>query len=119
MSDEKYTVYLNSEQNEQEYEKNDKNFIQVEIQSKGKITSNQDDIVYLTMSEDAMLALGTELIRAAKGDRKKDIWEMHPSKKGHAVINMGVYLHPKSTQLKVFRKDRGDFESILNSESEN
>lgn len=120
----KYSINLNPDRSkEEEYELDDKNVAEVRIQlPSGEIVSGSKYKVSISLSPDAMVGLGTELIR--KGLRLKEskeesydyavehleaIYSTTPCQK------MGVYLTPKSCDLIILTDDFGKVENILKS----
>jgi len=109
---EKIVIELNPSRDKVEaYEENDKNLLKARVQlPNGEMIEGMGYRVEITLSKDAMLALGTSLIRAAHSENKKlNFWHLHPSDKDLISQNFGVYLHPKSCELLISEED---FESI-------
>ena len=71
----------------------------------------------LSLSKNAMLGLGTELIRRAVQDQYKDKhWHLDPTTKGdidNACQEMGVFLHPDSPEVVITQGEMGDLFEIL------
>lgn len=115
------TIRLDRKRGEpEEFERNDKNLIQVSVRvpSAGMVC-NDAYLVELSLSRDAMLGLGTELIRAAyRQIDQTGFWHFRPSEPQFATKMLGVYLHPNSCQLIIAEVDHGTLESLLNAESE-
>jgi hypothetical protein len=109
---EKFVIDLNPSKDKIEtYEESDKNLLKIRIQlPTGEMVEGEGYRVEIALSNDAMLALGTSLIRAAHSKNKElNFWHLHPSDKDLISQNFGVYLHPKSCELLISEKD---FESI-------
>jgi|688.fasta_scaffold600912_1 hypothetical protein len=117
-----YSINLNSDKSkEEEYEYNDGNVAEVRVQiPSGEIVSGSRYKVSITLSSDAMLGLGTELIRKAlklkeDGEKSYDyavehlegIYSNSPCQK------MGIYLTPKSCDLIILADDFGKVEEII------
>ncbi len=110
------SVPLNPTDEEKEvYRARDENFIQVSFQrSDGKVTKDEDSRVILTMSKDAMFALGSALVRAScSTESSKGCWELRPASKEEAIECLGVYLHPKSCQMIINLDSMGTLEDAF------
>ena len=114
------TIQLDRKHGEmEEFERNDKNLLQVRVRvpSVGMICDDAY-LVELSLSRDAMLGLGTELVRAAhRENNETSFWHLRPSEQGFATRILGVYLHPSSCQLIIAEVEHGTLESLLNTES--
>ena len=98
----------------EDHEEADKNFAQLRasLPSSTEMISDPRCIVMLTLSREAMLRLGKELIREALSDR--EWWALRPSEPGAAVQNLGIYPHPLSYQLMIGKTDMGTLEDVPN-----
>ena len=118
-----YSISLNPDKSkEEEYEHNDRNLAEVRVQiPSGEIVSGSKYKVSITLSPDAMVGLGTELIRKGLKLKENDeklydyavehlegIYSRSPCQK------MGIYLTPKSCDLIVLADDLGKVEEIIN-----
>jgi hypothetical protein len=121
---EKYSIDLNfNTQQPQEFEVNDENIMGIRIQlPNGKIVEGQGYKVELSLSPDAMIGLGTNLIR--KGLRAKDLDKdlyknefehLIPFDQNSAVTNMGVYVIPGSAELMIDIHEFGKVEIIMDT----
>ena len=119
---ETYLIDLNfNKQQLQEFEVNDENIMGIRIQlPDGKIVEGQEYKVELSLSPDAMIGLGTNLIR--KGLRAKELDKnlyktefehLIPFDQNSAVTNMGVYLVPGSAELLINIHQFGKVEDII------
>ncbi|MDD9952663.1 MAG: hypothetical protein OXT67_13975 [Zetaproteobacteria bacterium] len=84
------------------FQANENNIGQVRVQlPSGEMISGGDYRVELCLTRDAMIGLGTELIRNALNN--KDSWDLaehaRPSTKDLPLEVMGMFLHPKSCEL--------------------
>lgn len=118
-----YSINLDPDKSkEEEYERDDKNVAEVRVQAPtGEIVSDSQYKVSITLSPDAMVGLGTELIR--KGLKLKEAGEKSFD---HAIEHleglyspnpcqkMGIYLTPKSCDLIILADDFGKVEEIIN-----
>ncbi len=95
----------------EDYEKEDKNLLKVRVQlPTGEMIEGEGYRVELALSRDAMVAMGTSLIRAAKSENEElGFWHLHPSDEDLISQNFGVFLHPQSCELLIAEED---FESI-------
>jgi hypothetical protein len=97
-----FVVPLNpTEENKSLYRAADENIIRVEIQlPSGELVKSSEHIVVISLSKDAMLGLGSSLIRAAlKTNENRGCWEFERVKPDSAIEQLGVYLHPLSSKL--------------------
>lgn len=94
----------------EEYEEMDDNVMQVTLSG-----SPENPIVDLLMSRNAMIGLGTHLLRQAYGNAETFV-ELHPSDTSLATTSLGVYLHPKSCRLNVGHFEFGALEDLLGEE---
>jgi len=112
------SVPLNpTDSDKEKYRERDENFIQVSVQnSDGKIARDENSRVVIEMSKDAMLALGSALVRASQNtESSRGCWELRPARKDEAIECLGVYLHPSSCQLVVNACSMGTLENELNT----
>jgi hypothetical protein len=88
----------------------------------GEMVSGDDYIVEMTLTREARLVFGIELIRSAiEGPDRKSMasgetfyfMEMYNSTKGNIVPYLGVFLHPKSCQLLVCEDNFGTIEEEI------
>lgn len=63
--------------------------------------------VYLFLSKNALLGLGTELIRLAHNYRKRKHYHIEPANKEMMVQTLGIFLTPDSSELIVGCSDQG------------
>lgn len=104
---------VNSDRIVKEYEKYGKNYIRVDVQlPNGEMLPSLDTRVYLTMSRDAMHSLALNLLSQVYNPdvRRKDnkMWEWFPAYENGILDVMGVAMHPKSCELKLFQDDECD-----------
>lgn len=98
------------------YELSDKNVMWVRAGTKGDRLDSNDSFVEIGLSRDAMLALGTELIRSAlrPGDK---LLEVFPIDQHLASQSLGVYLHPSSCRLLIFlHHEFGKVDALLTNQ---
>ena len=100
---------------EEVFEEKEKNILKVRIQlPSGEMISDSRYRVELRLSSDAMMGLGTELIRAAHNQNQDlNFWHLHPADKELATQILGVYLHPESCELLVAEDDLGDLDTVI------
>lgn len=94
-----------------EFERRDRNVVRARVQlPSGSIVSGQGYRIHLSLSRDGMLALGTNLIRAAHSETDElNFWHLHPSDSQLTSQNFGVFLHPESCEVLI---DELPFEDI-------
>lgn len=116
-----YSINLNPDKSKEEYELDDKNIAEVRVQiPTGEIVSGSKYKVSISLSPDAMVGLGTELIRKGlklkeDGEKSYDyavehlegIYSINPCQK------LGIYLTPKSCDLIILADDFGKVEEII------
>jgi len=118
-----YTIDLSLDHGQEEleeFEKADENLIEIRVQCPGsKVMESKGYRVELTMSPDAMLGFGTELIRKAFEMKKSGLGEtggfehLYPITSESVTENMGVYLTPNSAELLVSAIDFGKVEEAI------
>lgn len=102
----------------QDYEKSDKNYIQIEVQlPNGEIVSDPNYCVTLKMSKDAMIGLAKNLLKEAYAPdpsrNKLRMWELFPALPSGATQVLGVCMHPRSCEFKIFEEDDGPLQDLL------
>jgi hypothetical protein len=96
------------------YRASDENLVRVRVFMAGRAVPAQDVTVELALSRDAMLALGSELIRAAmKTTRPQDSWEIAASSSDNASEVLGVYGHPETCKLVVNKQPLGKVAELI------
>ncbi len=102
------------------FEIEDKNLLEVKVQLPGpKIVSGSDYKVILNLSADAMIGMGTELIRKGmrlKEQGKPNIQEfehIQPLSINNTCQKIGIYLTPESCELLVSGKDFGKVDEVI------
>jgi hypothetical protein len=102
----------------EEFEKRDRNILNVRVQlPSGEMVSGNNYRVEITLSRDAMLGLGTELIRSAyKGNTDDLFWHLHRATPTLASSILGVYLHPSSCELLISEQDYNTLQELLDEE---
>src|SRR4051812_19469998 len=94
-----FSVPLNpTERDEEVYRAADENIVRVEIQSpSGEMIALPKYKVVISLTKDAMLGLGSSLIRAALNEsHPRSCWEFENARPDSASEELGVYLHPVS-----------------------
>jgi hypothetical protein len=108
------TIPIEASSRPEPFERADRNVIQVRVQlPDGTIISTANCIVEFNLSHDAMVGLGTELLRAAHGGDTRPGWELFPADRGLASQCLGVFLHPNSCRLNVWQVELGPLEKAL------
>ena len=96
----KYIVTDLHENNLEDYEENDTNIMHISVlDCEGKIQQINKFKVCISLSQDGLLALGKELIRLAH--RNPPVgrhFHFDRIQKDSAVMSLGVYLHPDSSE---------------------
>lgn len=113
----KYVVNLERNEKSEIYEENDNNVLKVRVILPNKeIVSNQSYIVELSLSRNAKLGLGTELIREALNEPYENTFsEIEPITKTNICMSKGIYLHPESCKLLVASYEHETVEELLNN----
>lgn len=100
-----YVITINSSNIEEEFEKEGNNVCRVSVLNKdGKDISNQCR-VQIELSKNALLGLGTELIRLAHHFQDSKHTHLHPVDKNLVSQNMGIYLTTDSCELIIATKE--------------
>ena len=113
-----YLVSLEPETNSlEEYEKRDQNIVRVRVQlPSGEVVASSQYRLELSLSRDAMIGLGTELIRLAlKQEEISGIFHLRPMEKNFASEVLGIYLHPDSCELLVAHNEFGTIEEVFDN----
>jgi hypothetical protein len=101
----------------QAYEEADSNLARVTaILASGETIPSATSRVVLALSRDAMVGLGTELLRAAHVDPELEPgkhWHIDPIRRDAATQCMGLYLHPSSCELIIQHEDLGTIENAM------
>lgn len=98
---------------EEFFKKDEDNICQIRVQlPNGQLIAETAYTVELSLSKNAMIELGMELIRAAVNENNT-IWHLRPSEKTFSSQCMGIYLHPKSCQLLVCHCEMGSLDDIF------
>jgi len=106
---EKHEVLLKwSKSEEENFEKKGENLATVWVIGPGGERIKDNNIkVQMFLSKDALIGLGTELIRLAYNFREGRHWHLEPMSKDNIVQTMGVYLTPDSEELIICCDDLG------------
>lgn len=111
-----FTVPLEPTTSDKEvYRAADENIVRIRVfLSNGRTVEAREATVELALTGDAMVALGSELIRAATGKSQTQAsWEIRPSTSAHASEVLGVYCHPKSCVLVINKQPLGKVADLL------
>jgi len=102
---------------EEFFEEGERNIMKVRIQlPTGEMIDNVNYRVELSLSKEAMLGLGINLIRAVYNDSSKvNFWHLYPSESDFSSQSLGIYLHSTSCQLLVSENDFGSLQDVLDS----
>ena len=106
-----YKVCLTKPVAQEDFEKHQNNVATISIQDKkGNFVTDNCNIV-LSLSKNAMLGLGKELIREVHREgHSGDMTHFYPARPGEGlVISFGIIIHPESVE-PILGND--DFESI-------
>src|SRR5262245_17380533 len=103
----------------EEVDEADKNVLRVRVRTPlGEMVCDEKCLVELTLSRDAMLGLGTELIMAADRSEEFTLFRhLRHSEPVFATRILGVYLPPASCQLIVSEAEHGTLQSLLDAVS--
>ncbi len=107
----KYNIKLGyPSDEEEEFELAGDNIAQIDVMDKNGNNITKDCRVQVTLSKNAMLGLGTELIRFAHNYSEGKHFHIDPIRPdGEAVQSLGIMLHPESCELIV---GCGEFKSF-------
>lgn len=112
----KYIINLvNDTDKEESFEKVGNNIALVNVMDKNGIDITQNCRVQITLSKNALIGLGTELIRLAHEYKNGQHNHIEPISKDDVVQSMGIMLHPDSCELIV---GCGDFNSFTDYTTE-
>ena len=75
--------------------------------------------VMIMLSQNALLGLGTELIRLAKSYREGMHFHIYPSEKGSIVETLGIYLTNDSCEAIINCCEFGQIDEIVEKQSKN
>lgn len=109
---------FNRDQDElEEFEIADNNLATVQVDPRGKKPNGEMRyIVYLKMTADGMLGLGTELVRKALYDKKNHLTEglshLYQTGKEDLVQAFGIHLTPDSSELIIERVEMETVEEM-------
>lgn len=98
----KYVISLENHNDTETVSEAEKTLAHSQVKTKGsEATSLKDYTIQLSMSRNALLGLGTELIRwAHKKDQINKHWHIDPIRANSgAVQTLGIYLTPESVEL--------------------
>lgn len=97
------------------FEQDDRNILNVRVQNPaGEMIDGSGYRVEIKLSKDAMIGLGTELIRAAHRESAETrVWHLRPPDENLASRVLGVYLHPVSCELIIAGANFDTLESLL------
>lgn len=113
-----FIVPLNpTNQDKELYRAADENVMRVEVRlSSGEVIDNANCQVVISMTKDALLGLGSSLIRAANNaSQERGCWEFENAKLDSATEQLGVYLHPSSCKVIINLTHLGKLAQILKS----
>ncbi|MEW9674342.1 hypothetical protein [Ammoniphilus sp. 3BR4] len=100
---------VNDTDKEEAFEITGNNIAEVNVIDKNGNDITQNCRVQITLSKNALLGLGTELIRLAHEYKDGKHFHIEPISKGYVVQSMGIMLHPESCELIV---GCGDYDSF-------
>jgi hypothetical protein len=105
-----YNIKLGSiSDEEEEFETAGDNIAQIDVMDKNGNDITKDCRVQVTLSKNALLGLGTELIRLAHKFSDGKHFHIDPISKESVVQSLGIMLHPESCELIV---GCGEFKSF-------
>jgi hypothetical protein len=96
---EEYVVKLENNEQEEAFESNSDNILRVKVKS--DVGYDITGRVYLEMSKNALLGLGTELIRLAHKFEDGLHTHLYPIDEGLITQKLGVYVLPDSSELVI------------------
>lgn len=112
-----YNIKLGNTSDEEEFELAGDNIAQIDVMDKNGNNITKDCRVQLTLSRNAMLGLGTELIRLAHKFSDGRHFHIDPiSQEGEAVQSLGIMLHPESCELIMGCGDFKSFDKYIKTE---
>ena len=100
------------------FEEKSDNIMEVSVLGPGGRPMPSEQIrVLITLSKNAMIGLGTEPIRRAVQDKyMNQHWHLDPTVRGdvdNSTMQMGVFLHPNSTEVIFDQCEYGTLEDLL------
>ena len=105
-----YKVKINPpEEYEDEFIQDETNIMRVQLLERG----SKPPRIMLEISRNALLGLGTELIRLAHQYKQGHHTHMYPVDKTLVSQNMGVYLTPDSCEVIIHCVELGDILEVL------
>ncbi|MFF2876932.1 hypothetical protein ACFVR2_11495 [Gottfriedia sp. NPDC057991] len=105
-----YNINLANDFDEEEvFEIEGNNIAEVTVLDSNGNNITNDCRVMISLSKNALIGLGTELIRLAHNYKDGKHFHIDPISKGNVVQSMGIMLHPESCELIV---SCGDYDSF-------
>ncbi|QFF99014.1 hypothetical protein PB01_09315 [Psychrobacillus glaciei] len=105
-----YIIDLSSDvDNEEDFEMTGDNIALINVMDMSGDEITQNCRVQITLSKNALLGLGTELIRLAHEYKDSKHFHIEPINKEYVVQSKGIMLHPESCELIL---GCGDFDSF-------
>ena len=94
-----YKIHLKKTTATEPFEEKRDNVAEIYIQGRGRTRITSQGIVSLSLSKDAMIELGKELICQALSEVECDITHFYPARPNEGlVISYGVIIHPNSVE---------------------
>ncbi len=110
-----YTIQLKPSDDEAYAEQN-QHIMRIRVQlPDGRVESNSNYNVYLEMTKDARIGLGTYLIRSALG-YEEDFVEAYPYE--YPVEYAGAIIHPDSCRYLILPLEAKSLDEVFSSEEE-
>jgi hypothetical protein len=108
----KYVIDIDNDEND-EFERNADNVCAVQVtDSLGNDVSNEFK-VQLFLNENALLGLGTELIRLAHKYREGKHFHLEPAEVDNMCQRMGIFLTPNSSKLTISCSDNNQIDEYF------
>lgn len=96
------------------YQEEDNNLAKIEIiDPNGKIINGKDYRILILLTKEALLGLGTELIRYAHHCKNDNQRHLRRITKDKVIQNMGIYLTPESNELIISCNNLGKIDDYI------
>ncbi|PEL10252.1 hypothetical protein [Bacillus sp. AFS017336] len=114
------TVYninlVNNSDEEEVFETEGNNIAEVTVIDNNGINITKDCSVMISLSKNALIGLGSELIRLAHDYKDGKHFHIDPISKGNVVQSLGIMLHPESCELIVGCGEYKTFNEYINED---
>ena len=95
------------------FQNEEDNVVQIRVYDQKGNEITKSSVVEMFLSKNALIGLGTELIRMAQGFKEGKHVHLEPVSKENPVQRLGVFLTPDSGKLIVCCNDSGPIDEYL------